>query len=51
MGLITLKEISEILEKYDIGKEILADIAGFGKVTIKDIMMESFHQENTQIFY
>ena len=35
MGLITLKEISEILEKYDIGKEILADIAGFGKVTIK----------------
>lgn len=35
IGLIQLNEISEILEKYDIGKEALADIAGFGKVTIK----------------
>lgn len=34
-GIISLEEISEILEKYDIGKEVLADIAGFGKVTIK----------------
>ena len=34
-GIIKLDEISEILEKYDIGKEALADIAGFGKVTIK----------------
>ena len=35
VGLIDLNLISEILEKYNIGKEILADIAGFGKVTIK----------------
>lgn len=35
LGLVTLKEITEILEKYDIGKENLAEIAGFGKVTIK----------------
>ena len=35
IGLIDLNEISEIIEKYDIGKETLADIAGFGKVTIK----------------
>jgi len=35
IGLIELSEISEILVKYDIGKESLADIAGFGKVTIK----------------
>lgn len=34
-GIIGLDEISEILEKYDIGKEALADVAGFGKVTIK----------------
>lgn len=34
-GLIELEHISEILEKYDIGKEALADILGFGKVTIK----------------
>lgn len=34
-GIIDLNGISEILEKYDIGKENLADIAGFGKVTIK----------------
>lgn len=34
-GIISLDEISEILNKYDIGKEALADIAGFGKVTIK----------------
>lgn len=34
-GIIDLDEISEILEKYDVGKEALADIAGFGKVTIK----------------
>jgi len=34
-GIIDIEEISEILEKYDIGKEALADIAGFGKVTIK----------------
>lgn len=34
-GIIDLKGIDEILEKYDIGKESLADIAGFGKVTIK----------------
>ena len=34
-GIIELSKISEILEKYDIGKEVLADIAGFGKVTIK----------------
>ena len=33
--LITLKLITEILRKYDISKEGLADIAGFGKVTIK----------------
>ena len=33
--IISLDEISEILNKYDIGKEALADIAGFGKVTIK----------------
>ncbi len=35
MGLIDVEHISEILRKYDIGKESLADIAGFGKVTIK----------------
>lgn len=34
-GIIDLSEISEILEKYNIGKEALANIAGFGKVTIK----------------
>lgn len=34
-GIIDLNGISEILEKYDIGKENLADIAGFGTVTIK----------------
>lgn len=34
-GIIDLDEISEILEKYDVGKEALADIAGFGKATIK----------------
>ena len=34
-GLITTDEISEIMEKYDVGKETLASIAGFGKVTIK----------------
>lgn len=35
IGLIDLNQISEILGKYNIGKEVLADIAGFGKVTIK----------------
>lgn len=35
IGIIDIDEISEILRKYDIGKEALADIAGFGKVTIK----------------
>ena len=35
LGLITIDEISEILRKYDVGKESLAEIAGFGKVTIK----------------
>ena len=35
IGLIDLNQISEILEKYNIGKETLADVAGFGKVTIK----------------
>lgn len=35
IGLIDLDEISEILEKYDVGKEALAAIAGFGKITIK----------------
>ncbi len=34
-GIITINEISEILNKYDIGKEVLADVAGFGKATIK----------------
>lgn len=34
-GIIDLFEISELLEKYNIGKEILALVAGFGKVTIK----------------
>lgn len=34
-GLIDLAEISELLEKYDVGKETMASIAGFGKVTIK----------------
>lgn len=34
-GIISLEEISEILEKYHVGKETLASIAGFGKVTIK----------------
>lgn len=34
-GIIDLDEISEILVKYDVGKEVLADIAGFGKATIK----------------
>ncbi|MBQ9768036.1 MAG: DUF4065 domain-containing protein [Lachnospiraceae bacterium] len=34
-GIISLEEISELLEKYDVGKETLADVAGFGKVTIK----------------
>ena len=33
--IITLDEISEIMEKYNIGKEPLAVVAGFGKVTIK----------------
>ena len=35
MGIISLEEISEIMEKYNIGKEPLATLAGFGKVTIK----------------
>ena len=35
IGIIDIDQISEILRKYDIGKEALADIAGFGKVTIK----------------
>lgn len=35
VGIIDLHDISEILAKYDIGKEALADISGFGKVTIK----------------
>ena len=34
-GIILQDEISEILEKYNVGKEALADIAGFGKATIK----------------
>ncbi|MGN1085304.1 MAG: type II toxin-antitoxin system antitoxin SocA domain-containing protein [Lachnospiraceae bacterium] len=34
-GIIDIDEISEIMSKYDVGKETLADIAGFGKVTIK----------------
>ncbi len=34
-GIIRLCEISELLEKYNVGKESLAEIAGFGKVTIK----------------
>ena len=34
-GIILEQEIAEILEKYDVGKEALADIAGFGKATIK----------------
>lgn len=34
-GIIDLDEISEILEKYNVGKEVLANVAGFGKVTIK----------------
>ena len=59
IGLIELIEISEILEKYDIGKETLADIAGFGKVTIKryydgfipareysDILLKILHEEH-----
>ncbi len=35
IGIISLEEISELLNKYDVGKEALADIAGLGKVTIK----------------
>lgn len=35
IGIIDTDEISEILRKYDVGKEALAEIAGFGKVTIK----------------
>lgn len=35
IGIITLDEITEILDKYDLGKENLADVMGFGKVTIK----------------
>jgi len=34
-GLIKIDEITELLEKYDIGKEAVAEIAGFGKVTVK----------------
>lgn len=34
-GIMRLFEISELLEKYNVGKEALADLAGFGKVTIK----------------
>jgi uncharacterized phage-associated protein len=34
-GIISTDEITEIMEKYDVGKEALAEIAGFGKVTIK----------------
>ncbi|MFI3238351.1 MAG: DUF4065 domain-containing protein [Lachnospiraceae bacterium] len=34
-GIIDVEEITEILEKYNVGKESLAKIAGFGTVTIK----------------
>lgn len=34
-GIINSQEISEILEKYNVGKESLAVVAGFGTVTIK----------------
>lgn len=32
---ITVERIQEILDKYNVSKEGLADIAGFGKVTVK----------------
>lgn len=61
-GIIVQDEIAEILEKYDVGKEALADIAGFGKATIKryfdgyipakeysDILREFLNNE--EIFY
>ncbi|WP_022766627.1 type II toxin-antitoxin system antitoxin SocA domain-containing protein [Butyrivibrio sp. XPD2006] len=34
-GIIGLDEITEIMEKYNVGKEPLALVAGFGSVTIK----------------
>ena len=34
-GIILEQEIAEILEKYDVGKEALADIAGFGKARLR----------------
>lgn len=34
-GIITLAELSELQKKYDIGKEALALVSGFGSVTIK----------------
>ena len=34
-GIITLDELNEMMAKYDVGKEPLAMLAGFGKVTIK----------------
>ena len=35
VGIISTDEVTEIMNKYDVGKEALADIAGFGKATIK----------------
>lgn len=35
IDIITIQDISEIMDKYDVGKEALSEIAGFGKVTIK----------------
>lgn len=62
IGLINLREISELLSKYDVGKEALADILGFGKVTIKryfegfipskdysDLLLKTLNDEN--MFY
>lgn len=34
-GIITLSQTNEILRKYNIGKEALSIVAGFGKVTVK----------------
>ena len=46
IGIITLEEISEILEKYDLGKETLAEAMGFGKVTVKRYY-EGFYPSKT----
>ncbi|WEG34978.1 hypothetical protein PYS60_06565 (plasmid) [Amygdalobacter indicium] len=51
VGIVTVSDIENLMELYNIGKAPLSLVLGFGEVTIHDIFPGKYQAKNIRILY